>query len=65
MRRVIRRRIRHKEDGLDLAADFNADIAINVGRSRPAVADEAPEAGDPPQDDSATPEASDQEGTQP
>lgn len=35
MRRVIRKRVRHKEDGLDLAVDFNADIAINVGRSRP------------------------------
>jgi hypothetical protein len=33
MRRVIRRRIRHTEDGLDLAVDFNADIAVNVGRA--------------------------------
>ena len=45
MRRVIRRRIRHTEDGLDLAVDFNADIAINVGR---AEADEPPPDPPPP-----------------
>jgi hypothetical protein len=45
MRRVIRKRVRHKEDGLDLALDFNADIAINVGRSGPSpVTDATPEA---------------------
>ena len=50
MRRVIRKRVRHKEDGLDLALDFNADIAINVGRSRPApVTDAAPEADREPE----------------
>jgi hypothetical protein len=40
MRRVIRKRIRRTEDGLDLAVDFNADIAINVGGSRPRPVDE-------------------------
>jgi hypothetical protein len=34
MRRVIRKRIRHQEDGLDLAADINAEIAFNVGEQR-------------------------------
>jgi hypothetical protein len=64
MRRVVRKKIRHKEDGLDLAVDFNADVAINVGRSRPAVSDEPVDAGRPPREDPAQPE-SDQEGTQP
>jgi hypothetical protein len=45
MRKVIRKRIRHKEEGLDLALDLNADVAINVGRSRPA----------PPADGGSTP----------
>ena len=50
MRRVIRKRVRHQEDGLDLAIDFNADVAINVGRSRPAAADAAaPEADREPE----------------
>jgi hypothetical protein len=51
MRRVIRKRIRRKEDGLDLAIDFNADIAINTGGSRPAPAHDAPagEADRPPE----------------
>jgi len=31
---VIRRRIRRKTDGVDLAVDFNADVAINVGGSQ-------------------------------
>ena len=44
MRRVIRKRIRHKQDGVDLAIDFNADVAINVGRSRPIPAAEDPPA---------------------
>jgi hypothetical protein len=52
MRRVIRRRIRHTEDGLDLAVDFNADIAVNVGRS---------DAEEPPPDP-APPDEPDEEG---
>jgi hypothetical protein len=31
MRRVVRKRIRHKAEGVDLALDLNADIAVNVG----------------------------------
>jgi FAD/FMN-containing dehydrogenase len=31
MRRVIRRHIRHRSEGLDLAVDVNAVIAINRG----------------------------------
>lgn len=56
MRRVIRKRVRHKEDGLDLALDFNADIAINVGRSRPAPVsdDTAPEAEPEPEPPAST-----------
>ena len=38
MRRVIRKRVRRREDGLDLAVDVNADIAINVGRSHQSTA---------------------------
>jgi hypothetical protein len=34
VRKVIRQRIRRREDGLDLAVDLNADIAVNVGRSQ-------------------------------
>ena len=45
MRRVIRRRIRHTEDGLDLAVDFNADVAVNAG---PADAEEPPPDPPPP-----------------
>jgi hypothetical protein len=33
MHRVIRKRIRRKTDGVDLALDLNADVAINVGDS--------------------------------
>jgi hypothetical protein len=45
MRRVIRKRIRRREPGLDVAVDFNADIAVNLGRShQPAAAD--PDADD-------------------
>ena len=31
--RSIRRRIRHHADGIDVAADINAEIAVNTGRS--------------------------------
>jgi hypothetical protein len=34
MRKVIRRHIRRRTDGLDLAADVNAVIAVNQGDSR-------------------------------
>lgn len=33
MRRVIRKRIRRREPGLDMVVDLNADIAVNLGRS--------------------------------
>jgi hypothetical protein len=52
MRKVIRRRIRHTEDGLDLAIDFNADIAVNVGGA---------ETQDPPPDP-PPPDDNDEEG---
>ena len=65
MRRVIRRQIRHKEDGLDLAVDFNADVAINVGRARPAAADERPKTGPQAQEDPDPTTETQQEGTQP
>jgi hypothetical protein len=48
MRRVIRKSIRRKEDGLDLALDVNADIAINVGTSQPGRA--APETPERPEE---------------
>ena len=59
MRKVIRRRIRHTEDGLDLAVDFNADVAINVGRPRPD--DAAPAEESQSVDDRAREEQSDEE----
>src|ERR671937_84797 len=31
IRRIIERRIRHREEGIDVAADVNAVIAANVG----------------------------------
>ena len=64
MRRVIRRQIRRKEDGLDLAIDFNADIAVNVGSNRPAEPHAAAEP-DRPEEDPAQPPVSDEEGKQP
>jgi hypothetical protein len=63
MRRVIRRRIRHTEEGLDLAVDFNADVSINVGQSRPAPADEGEEPR--PREVPDPSEASEEEGKQP
>jgi hypothetical protein len=30
MRRTVRNRIRHKAEGLDLALDLNADVAVNA-----------------------------------
>jgi hypothetical protein len=36
MRRVIRKRVRHKTEGVDLALDLNADVAINTGGPRVA-----------------------------
>jgi hypothetical protein len=63
MRRVIRRRIRHTEDGLDVAVDFNADVSINVGQSRPTRVAEGEEARR--QDDPDPSEASEEEGKQP
>jgi hypothetical protein len=34
MRRVIRQRFRHSEGGIDVDADVNADISVNVGRAK-------------------------------
>lgn len=34
MRRVIRRRFRHSEGGIDIDADVNADISVNVGTTK-------------------------------
>ena len=31
--RSIRRRVRYHADGVDIAADISAEIAVNVGRS--------------------------------
>ncbi len=53
MRRVIHKRIRRTGDGLDLAADLNVDLALNVGHETvpaPAREDERPghhEPGEP------------------
>jgi hypothetical protein len=51
MRRVIQKRIREQRDGLDLAADINAVIAVNTGheddQERPA--EERPEPDTPDQ----------------
>jgi hypothetical protein len=66
MRRVIRKRIRRKEDGLDLAVDFNADIAVNVGRSnaRTVAGAEKPAEDDEPPEQTATRDT-EQEGKEP
>jgi hypothetical protein len=61
MRRVIRRRIRHTEEGLNVAIDFNADVAINTGQDRPAPAAHDEEAKDDPDPS----KASEEEGKQP
>jgi hypothetical protein len=34
VRRKVRRRFRHSEGGIDIAADVNADISVNVGRQK-------------------------------
>jgi hypothetical protein len=44
MRRVIRQRIRRTGNGVDLVADINADIAINVDRTTVPADDPAPDA---------------------
>jgi hypothetical protein len=44
MRRVIRKRIRRTGDGVDLMADINAEIAINVGRSTVPPTERPPDA---------------------
>ena len=71
MRQVIRRRIRRKTDGVDLAVDFNADVAVNVGgshattgqRGRPAeqAGEQAPGAAESPERPGDT-EATDPKG---
>jgi hypothetical protein len=63
MRKVIRKRIRHREEGIDLALDLNADVAINVGRSRSApTADGTPPPVEGPREDPAQPDDNDHEG---
>jgi hypothetical protein len=48
MRRVIQKRIRRTGEGIDLAVDLNAVIAINDGREEPeAEADRAEDAPGP------------------
>jgi hypothetical protein len=37
IRKVIRRRIRLQEGGVDFRGDLNAVIAANVGRTEPAA----------------------------
>jgi hypothetical protein len=62
MRKVIRKHIRHTEDGLDLAVDLDADIAINVGRSRPGQVRDAGAGEDrQPVEDPARPDGNDDE----
>ena len=34
MRKVIRKRVRRREDGVDVAADIDAVIAVNQGRGQ-------------------------------
>jgi hypothetical protein len=63
MRRVIRKRIRHTEPGVDLAADINADIAINVGRKTVPATPAEPREEDPPERDPRRPDASEPGGT--
>jgi hypothetical protein len=48
VRRVIRKQIRRREDGLDVAVDFNADVAVNVGRSQVVPADSEESGRDDP-----------------
>jgi hypothetical protein len=48
MRRVIRQRIRRSGEGVDLAADINAEIVINVGRSTVPLRDADSPAPNPP-----------------
>ncbi|MGH2969049.1 MAG: hypothetical protein ACRDK0_08285 [Solirubrobacteraceae bacterium] len=62
MRRVIRRRIRHTKDGVDLAVDFNADVSVNVGPQRPATAAEPGVTEDAATEDPDRPQANDDEG---
>jgi len=35
MRKVIRKQIRHKSEGIDFAADINAQISVNTSRTEP------------------------------
>jgi hypothetical protein len=46
MRRVIRRHIRRRSDGIDLAVDLNAVIAVNHGESQHEVVSSHAEASD-------------------
>src|SRR3954452_8798998 len=49
VKRIIRKRIRRVGNGIDLAADVNADVQVNVGsrRSTSAPASRPPSAGAP------------------
>jgi hypothetical protein len=57
MRRVIRKRIRHRDGGIDLAADLNAVIAVNDGRVRVPEDGTDDEAGRPQGDPAASGDA--------
>jgi hypothetical protein len=64
MRRVIKKRIRRSGEGVDIALDLNADVAINVGGAggrdrRTAQAGEPPR---PPAGDPGERKGSDQKG---
>jgi hypothetical protein len=52
MRRVIQKRIRRTGEGIDLAVDLNAVIAVNDGREDPDPREAEP-AADPPGQDAA------------
>ena len=62
MRRVIRKRIRHTEPGVDLMADINADIAINVGRETVPATPVEPREESPPEPDPKRPDPSEPGG---
>ena len=47
IRRVIRKRIDHKAEGIQVAADINAVVSVNVNETNaPAGRDKAKEAGE-------------------
>ena len=61
MRRTIRKRIRHKAEGVDLALDLNAEIAINVGGRKAAEGSRA----EVPEGEREAPEPAREQGSEP